>query len=57
LVSGIGRPGRAASARVDAPVVDQLVVREITDNQHNPLFFCQLAGSGAPGRPWMPQVN
>jgi 7,8-dihydropterin-6-yl-methyl-4-(beta-D-ribofuranosyl)aminobenzene 5'-phosphate synthase len=35
LVSGIGRSGRAAPAPIDAPVVDRVVVREITDNQHN----------------------
>src|SRR5499425_209253 len=36
LVSmGIGRTARAAPVRIDAPVVDRVVVREITDNQHN----------------------
>jgi 7,8-dihydropterin-6-yl-methyl-4-(beta-D-ribofuranosyl)aminobenzene 5'-phosphate synthase len=33
--SGIGRAARAAPVRIDAPVVDRVVVREITDNQHN----------------------
>jgi 7,8-dihydropterin-6-yl-methyl-4-(beta-D-ribofuranosyl)aminobenzene 5'-phosphate synthase len=36
LVSScIGRSVRAAPARIDAPVVDRLVIREITDNSHN----------------------
>jgi len=33
--SGIGRAPRAAPVRINAPVVDRVVVREITDNQHN----------------------
>ena len=33
--SGIGRPARAEPVRIDAPVVDRVVVREITDNQHS----------------------
>jgi 7,8-dihydropterin-6-yl-methyl-4-(beta-D-ribofuranosyl)aminobenzene 5'-phosphate synthase len=33
--SRIGRSVRAAPARIDAPVVDRLVIREITDNSHN----------------------
>ena len=36
LVSlGIGRGARAAPALIEVPVVDRVVVREITDNQHN----------------------
>jgi len=34
LATGIARPADAA-ARFEAPVVDRVVVREITDNQHN----------------------
>ena len=33
--SGIGRAAQAAPARIDAPAVDRVVIREITDNQHN----------------------
>src|SRR6516164_1549262 len=36
----IGR-ARAATTRIDAPVVDRMVVREITDNQHN-IFLTPL---------------
>ncbi|HXY99101.1 MAG TPA: MBL fold metallo-hydrolase [Stellaceae bacterium] len=39
------RCARAASERIDAPVIDELVVREITDNTHD-LF---LRGLEAPG--------
>src|SRR5262252_5704077 len=35
VAAGIGRAARAAPAPIDAPVVDRVVVREITDNQHN----------------------
>src|SRR5262245_28334204 len=35
LSSGIGRAVRAAPTRIDAPVVDRVVIREITDNSHN----------------------
>jgi len=42
LSSGVGR---AASERIDAPVVDQVVVREITDNQHN-IFLRPLKRPG-----------
>src|SRR5271163_4078322 len=42
LSSGVGR---AASERIDAPVVDQVVVREITDNQHN-IFLRPLERPG-----------
>jgi 7,8-dihydropterin-6-yl-methyl-4-(beta-D-ribofuranosyl)aminobenzene 5'-phosphate synthase len=35
LTSGIGRQAHGAPALIDAPVVDRVVVREITDNQHN----------------------
>ena len=43
--SGIGRAARSASARVDAPVVDRLVIREITDNSHN-IFLGSLERPG-----------
>lgn len=33
--SGVGRAARAATTRIDVPVVDRVVIREITDNQHN----------------------
>jgi 7,8-dihydropterin-6-yl-methyl-4-(beta-D-ribofuranosyl)aminobenzene 5'-phosphate synthase len=45
LASGIGRPAGAATDRVDAPVVDRVVVREITDNQHN-IFLKPLEKPG-----------
>jgi hypothetical protein len=35
LAAGIGRTAKAKPALGDVPVVDQVVVREITDNQHN----------------------
>src|SRR5271156_929075 len=35
ISSGMGRAARAAPMRIDAPVVDRVVVREITDNSHN----------------------
>jgi 7,8-dihydropterin-6-yl-methyl-4-(beta-D-ribofuranosyl)aminobenzene 5'-phosphate synthase len=43
--SRIGRPVRAATARVDAPAVDRLVIREITDNSHN-IFLKSLDRPG-----------
>jgi 7,8-dihydropterin-6-yl-methyl-4-(beta-D-ribofuranosyl)aminobenzene 5'-phosphate synthase len=45
LVSGIGRSVQAATALIDAPVVDRVVVREITDNQHN-IFLRPLKRPG-----------
>jgi 7,8-dihydropterin-6-yl-methyl-4-(beta-D-ribofuranosyl)aminobenzene 5'-phosphate synthase len=33
--SGLRRAARAAPVKIDAPVVDRVVIREITDNQHN----------------------
>jgi len=46
LVScGIGRATRAAPTRIDAPVVDKVVIREITDNQHN-IFLKPLESPG-----------
>jgi 7,8-dihydropterin-6-yl-methyl-4-(beta-D-ribofuranosyl)aminobenzene 5'-phosphate synthase len=45
LASGIARPARAATERIDAPVVDRVVVREITDNQHN-IFLKPLERPG-----------
>src|SRR5229473_2414821 len=35
LAARIGRPARAASARIDVPAVDRVVIREITDNAHD----------------------
>jgi 7,8-dihydropterin-6-yl-methyl-4-(beta-D-ribofuranosyl)aminobenzene 5'-phosphate synthase len=43
--SGIGRAARAVTARIEAPVVDRVVVREITDNQHN-IFLKPLERPG-----------
>jgi 7,8-dihydropterin-6-yl-methyl-4-(beta-D-ribofuranosyl)aminobenzene 5'-phosphate synthase len=43
--SGIGRAARAAPARIDAPAVDRVVIREITDNQHN-IFLRPLERPG-----------
>jgi 7,8-dihydropterin-6-yl-methyl-4-(beta-D-ribofuranosyl)aminobenzene 5'-phosphate synthase len=43
--SGIGRSVRAETAHVDAPAVDRVVVREITDNQHN-IFLRPLERPG-----------
>jgi len=33
--SSLGRVARAATTRIDVPVVDRVVIGEITDNQHN----------------------
>lgn len=35
LVPAAARPAAPADARIEVPVVDRVVVREITDNQHN----------------------
>jgi 7,8-dihydropterin-6-yl-methyl-4-(beta-D-ribofuranosyl)aminobenzene 5'-phosphate synthase len=35
LASGMGRTAGAASEHIGTPVVDRVVIREITDNQHN----------------------
>jgi 7,8-dihydropterin-6-yl-methyl-4-(beta-D-ribofuranosyl)aminobenzene 5'-phosphate synthase len=43
--SGIGRAARAAPALIDAPVVDRVVIREITDNSHN-IFLGPLERPG-----------
>jgi 7,8-dihydropterin-6-yl-methyl-4-(beta-D-ribofuranosyl)aminobenzene 5'-phosphate synthase len=43
--SRIGRSARAAPTRIDAPVVDRVVVREITDNSHN-IFLKPLERPG-----------
>jgi 7,8-dihydropterin-6-yl-methyl-4-(beta-D-ribofuranosyl)aminobenzene 5'-phosphate synthase len=45
LALRVGKPGRAAPAQIDVPVVDQIVVREITDNQHN-IFLKPLERPG-----------
>jgi len=44
LATGIGRPTYAAT-RVEAPVVDRVVIREITDNSHN-IFLGPLERPG-----------
>ena len=43
--SRIGRSARAAPAHIDVPVVDRVVIREITDNQHN-IFLKPLERPG-----------
>jgi len=43
--SRFGRAARAAPVRIDAPVVDRVVIREITDNQHN-IFLGPLERPG-----------
>jgi 7,8-dihydropterin-6-yl-methyl-4-(beta-D-ribofuranosyl)aminobenzene 5'-phosphate synthase len=43
--SSIGRAARAAPALIDAPVVDRVVIREITDNSHN-IFLGPLERPG-----------
>jgi 7,8-dihydropterin-6-yl-methyl-4-(beta-D-ribofuranosyl)aminobenzene 5'-phosphate synthase len=35
LAVGVGRSARAATVRIDAPVVDRVVIQEITDNAHD----------------------
>jgi 7,8-dihydropterin-6-yl-methyl-4-(beta-D-ribofuranosyl)aminobenzene 5'-phosphate synthase len=45
ISSRIGRRVRAATARVDAPAVDRVVIREITDNSHN-IFLKSLERPG-----------
>jgi 7,8-dihydropterin-6-yl-methyl-4-(beta-D-ribofuranosyl)aminobenzene 5'-phosphate synthase len=43
--SGIGRSARAAASSIDAPIVDRVVIREITDNSHN-IFLGPLERPG-----------
>ena len=45
LASGVGRTAGAASENIDTPVVDRVVIREITDNQHN-IFLKPLERPG-----------
>jgi 7,8-dihydropterin-6-yl-methyl-4-(beta-D-ribofuranosyl)aminobenzene 5'-phosphate synthase len=45
LASGVGRTAGAASEQIDTPVVDRIVIREITDNQHN-IFLKPLERPG-----------
>jgi len=45
LASGMGRTTGAASEHIDTPVVDRVVIREITDNQHN-IFLAPLERPG-----------
>jgi 7,8-dihydropterin-6-yl-methyl-4-(beta-D-ribofuranosyl)aminobenzene 5'-phosphate synthase len=43
--SGVGGVAEAAPEHIDAPVVDKIIVREITDNQHN-IFLKPLESPG-----------
>jgi quinol monooxygenase YgiN len=43
--SRVGRSTQAATPRIDAPVVDRVVIREITDNSHN-IFLGPLERPG-----------
>jgi 7,8-dihydropterin-6-yl-methyl-4-(beta-D-ribofuranosyl)aminobenzene 5'-phosphate synthase len=45
LASGACQVARAAPEHVDAPIVDRVVIREITDNQHN-IFLKPLERPG-----------
>jgi 7,8-dihydropterin-6-yl-methyl-4-(beta-D-ribofuranosyl)aminobenzene 5'-phosphate synthase len=45
LAPGINRPAKAAPLLDNVPVVDQVIVREITDNQHN-IFLKPLTAPG-----------
>ena len=45
LASGMGRTAGAAWEHIDTPVVDRVVIREITDNQHN-IFLAPFERSG-----------
>lgn len=45
LASGAHQVARAAPERVDTPIVDRVVIREITDNQHN-IFLKPLERPG-----------
>jgi 7,8-dihydropterin-6-yl-methyl-4-(beta-D-ribofuranosyl)aminobenzene 5'-phosphate synthase len=45
VFSGIGRASRAAPVRIETPVVDRVVIREITDNSHN-IFLGPLERPG-----------
>jgi len=57
LATGIARPAGAA-ARIEAPVVDRVVIREITDNSNN-IFLGPLERPGLtvqrPGFPGLAQ--
>jgi hypothetical protein len=45
LASAMSRTAGAASEHIDTPVVDRVVIREITDNQHN-IFLAPLERPG-----------
>src|SRR5215472_9623431 len=45
LTSGIGRTANAKALIADVPVVDQVIIREITDNQHD-IFLKPLSAPG-----------
>jgi 7,8-dihydropterin-6-yl-methyl-4-(beta-D-ribofuranosyl)aminobenzene 5'-phosphate synthase len=45
LAAGAHQVAQAAPDHVDAPIVDQVIVREITDNQHN-MFLKPLKTPG-----------
>jgi 7,8-dihydropterin-6-yl-methyl-4-(beta-D-ribofuranosyl)aminobenzene 5'-phosphate synthase len=52
----LDRSSRAAPVRIDVPVVDEVVVREITDNEHN-IFLQSATRPGlAVGRVGLPQA-
>jgi 7,8-dihydropterin-6-yl-methyl-4-(beta-D-ribofuranosyl)aminobenzene 5'-phosphate synthase len=54
LASTIGRPAKAKALLDDVPVVDRVVIHEITDNQHN-MFLKPLQAPGlAVGRTGFP---
>jgi 7,8-dihydropterin-6-yl-methyl-4-(beta-D-ribofuranosyl)aminobenzene 5'-phosphate synthase len=45
ISSGVARTAGATTARIEVPVIDRVVVREITDNQHN-IFLKPLERPG-----------
>ena len=50
MASGARQVARAASEHVEAPIVDRVVIREITDNQHN-IFLKPLERPGPQAAP------
>jgi 7,8-dihydropterin-6-yl-methyl-4-(beta-D-ribofuranosyl)aminobenzene 5'-phosphate synthase len=45
MAAGVGRSVAVASEKIDVPIVDRVVIREITDNQHN-IFLTPLERPG-----------